>query len=336
VKIENDAGATPANNEDTEMGDGSMVATDDDDDGDDGDDGEDEEGSVDNQGSPSKPPRPISPVPLPATGIKTVPGFGDTPMTGLEFSRPHPMIQTERVKSEGQSGSPLRNVAMATSALTSPLESPTVVPLFSDTLATPEQDPAPIAVEKEILDEEMLLETAELAPTEIPQPPPEPTVTEVAASAELLREEEEEEQMLLDIVENASNAQIGGSEVSNAVPEIYTEQVPIPETEAPGEPIASEIVEASKETESGDLTSLETTIPEAEPKPVPEVQNTDEDDDDFPDLLGGLEKSLEKPEQPPAAPKPTEVEEKLEPSEPVNTEAPEGEATGEVEKKEEA
>jgi len=34
------------------MGDGSMVATDDDDDGDDGDDGEDEEGSVDNQSSP--------------------------------------------------------------------------------------------------------------------------------------------------------------------------------------------------------------------------------------------------------------------------------------------
>jgi len=318
------------------MGDGSMVATDDDDDGDDGDDGEDEEGSVDNQSSPSKPPRPISPVPLPATGIKTVPGFGDTPMTGLEFSRPHPMIQTERVKSEGQSGSPLRNVAMATSALTSPLESPTVVPLFSDTLAAPQQDPAPAAVEKEILDEEMLLETAQSAPTEIPQPPPEPTVTEVAASAKLLREEEEEEQMLLDIVENASNAQIGGSEVSNAVPEIYTEQVPIPPTEAPGEPITSEIVEAPKETESEDPTSLENTKPEAEPKPVPEVQNTDEDDDDFPDLLGGLEKSLEKPEQPPAAPKPTEVEEKLEPAEPVNTEAAEGEAVGEVEKKEEA
>jgi hypothetical protein len=318
------------------MGEGSMVASDDDEDGDDGDEGEDEEGSVDNQNSPSKPPRPTSPVPLAATGIKTVPslGFSDTPMSNLEFPRPHPIIQTERMKSEGQSGSPLKNVALATSALTSPLESPTVAPPFSDIgVSVPQQDSVVTAVEKEYLDEEMLLETAESAPTELPQPPPEPTATEVAASVEVLREEEEEEEMLLDIVENASNAQIGESEVPIAAPEIHAEQVPIPPIEAPVEPIHSEVVEAPKETEPEPVDPV--LLENAEPVTIPEVQNT-EDEDDFPDLLGGLEKSLEKPEQAPTSLKATEFEEKAETAEPPAIEVSESASATEAEKKEEA
>jgi len=335
VKVENETGSTPANNEDTEMGDGSMAASDDDEDGDDGDDGEDEEGSVDNQNSPSKPPRPTSPVPLAtATGIKTVPnlGLGDTPMSGLEFPRPHPMIQTERVKSEGQSGSPLKNVALATSALTSPLESPTVAAPFSDAVAPLlEQDHIATAEEKENLDEEMLLETAESAPTEIPEPPPEPTAAEVVASEELLREEEEEEEMLLDIVENANNAQIGGSDAPVAAPEIQAEQPSIPPAEIPTEPIPSEALEIPEEVEEENSVLLENAVLD----PVQEEQKVvEEEDDDFPDLLGGLEKSLEKPEQAPVAPKPTEVEEKVETAEPTSIEPSDGMSAADTEKKE--
>ncbi|KAE9370596.1 hypothetical protein N431DRAFT_468632 [Stipitochalara longipes BDJ] len=334
VKSENETGTTPANNEDTEMGDGSMAASDDDEDGEDGDDGEDDEGSVDNQNSPSKPPRPTSPVPLATTGIKTVPslGFGDTPMSGLEFPRPHPMIHTERVKSEGQSGSPLKNVALTTSALTSPLESPTVAAPFSEINApAPEQDHVATAGEKEALDEEMLLETAESAPTEIPPPPPNPTAAEIVASEELLREEEEEEEMLLDIVENANNAQIGGSDAPIAAPGIPAEQAPIPLAEATTEPIPSEDLAAPVEIEQEDPALVEN----PEPDPVQEEQKVEEeDDDDLLDLLGGLEKSLEKPEQAPVAPKPVEVKEQEETTQPTNTETSESVGAVETEKQE--
>jgi hypothetical protein len=315
------------------MGDGSMAASDDDEDGEDGDDGEDDEGSVDNQSSPSKPPLPTSPVPLAATGIKTVPslGFGETPMSGLEFPRPHPMIQTERVKSEGQAGSPLKNVALTTSALTSPLESPTVAPPFSDISApAPQQDPVATAVEKENLDEEMLLETTESAPTEIPQPPPEATADEATASAELLREEEEEEEeeeMLLDMDKNASSAQIGGSEAPFAAPEIPTEHIPIPQIEIPTEPMQTETGEAPKETEPEDPVLLENT----EPEPAPEVENA-EAEDNYLDLLEGLEKSLDKP--PPTASKLTEIDENVETAEPTNTETSESVSAAEAEKME--
>jgi len=346
VKIENGAEATPTNNEDTEMGDGSMAASDDDD-GDDGegDDGEDDEGSVDNQHSPSKPPHPASPIVTAATGIKTVPslGFGDTPMTGLEFPRPHPMIQIERTKLEGQSGSPLKNVALTTSALTSPLESPTVAAPFSDfsTASPPKLDPVPEAVKTDSLDEEMLLETAESAPTTLPDPPPEPTAAEAQASAEVLREEEEEEEILLDIVNNANNAQIGGPDVPIPASDVLAEQVPVPQTEAPVEAIPAETVEAPKEEEAAEPVLLENAAPEQ----VPQIQSTEEDDDDFPDLLGGLEKSLEKPEQSapvpepaPAEPEVKEVEEKVGAIEPVKPPtAPESVPdVVEAEKKEEA
>jgi len=345
VKIENGAEATPTNNEDTEMGDGSMAASDDDD-GDDGegDDGEDDEGSVDNQNSPSKPLRPASPIVTAATGIKTVPslGFGDTPMTGLEFPRPHPTIQIERTKLEGQSGSPLKNVALTTSALTSPLESPTVAAPFSDfgTATAPQLDPVPEAVKTDSPDEEMLLKTAASAPSTLPAPPPEPTATEANASAEVLREEGGEE-MLLDIVDNANNSQIGGPEVPIAAPEITPEQVPIPQTEAPVEATLDETVEATREEEAEDPVLLEN----AETEAVPQVQNAEEDDDGFPDLLGGLEKSLEKPEQSAPAPEPApaepevkEVEEKAETVEPVEqpVEAQSVPDAAEAEKKEEA
>jgi hypothetical protein len=312
------------------MGDGSMAASDDDEDGDDGDDGEDDEGSVDNQSSPSKPPLPTSPVPLAATGIKTVPslGFGETPMSGLEFPRHHPMIQTERVKSEGQSGSPLKNVALTTSALTSPLESPTVAPPFSDISApAPQQDPVTTAAEKGNLDEEMLLETTESAPTEIPQPPPEATADEATASAELLREEEEEEEMLLDMEKYASNAQIEGSEAPITAPEIPTEQIPMPRTESSAEPIQTETGEAPKEIEPEDPVLLEN----AEPEPAPEVENA-EAEDNYLDLLEGLEKSLDKP--PPTASKVTEIDENVETAEPTNTETSESVSAAEAEKME--
>ncbi|KUJ14349.1 uncharacterized protein LY89DRAFT_136365 [Mollisia scopiformis] len=357
MKIEADANGTPTNNEDTEMGEGSMAASDDDDgddgdDGEDGDDGDDDEGS-DAQNSPSKRPRTTSPPPGSLPPISSIPDLAqpDTIMGGTELAGPA-KIFTDREKSEGKSGSPLKTVALTASALTSPHESPTFAGPAGTFPEPAHQSPVTASTEVSDLNEVMQQEVVESAPTILPPPPPEPTEAEVEAAVEMRQEEEEEEEMLLDIQDNANNAQIGGPEpvapepiVSEPVisePErevivekllvevvpvevIPTEIIPpaVAPTEAvPIETIPAEVVETVEipsvvqtvieppvlqpveVTEIGEVVEerkAEEPAPELAPvsAPVPEsipAPEADDDDDNYPDLLGGLERSLEKKE----------------------------------------
>jgi hypothetical protein len=141
----------------------------------------------------------------------------------------------------------------------------------------------------------MQQQAAELAPPILPPPPPEPTLAEEIASTEVRQEEEEEEEMLLDIVQNANNANIGGDGVLPLVePEVLVEPVQHFEIPAPEpEPITPEAVEAPIEQEETSAPlELGPVVEEAQAE-VP--QAVEDDDDDFPDLLGGLEKQLNEP-----------------------------------------
>lgn len=289
MKIEADANATQTEtqtqNEDTEMGDGSMANSDDDegDEGEEGEDGDDDEGS-DAQNSPSKPPRSSSPSIGSMPAIKSVPNLvpPDTIMGGTELAGPS-RILTEHEKMEKKFGSPLKTVALTASTLTSPLESPRVASANGSFSAPGHQSPiaATADLDPSNLDEAMKQETAESTPTTLP-PPPEPTIDEAQAAVETVQEEEEEvvEEMLLDIVDNAENAQIGGPEMNTPAPqpEVIVAAAPSEAVEVPKE--EETVVELPKE-EKG----LEEPAPEAE---------AEADDDDYPDLLGGLERSLEK------------------------------------------
>jgi len=185
-------------------------------------------------------------------------------------------------------------VALTTSTLTSPLESPstTAAPPFSDPATVSELNPIVEAPGPASLDETMQQQAVDTAPPTLPPPPPEPTVAEEIAATEVVQEEEEEEEMLLDIVDNANNAHIGGDEpLAPVVPEVPIEPVQELEELAP-EAIAPEIEEIPVEQKE-DPTPVEPTVVEVvqaeAPKPV------EDDDDDFPDLLGGLEKQLNEP-----------------------------------------
>ncbi len=279
--MEIDASSTPTNNEDTEMGEGSMANSDDDegDEGEEGDDGDDDEGS-DAQNSPSKRPRTTSPLVPEIPALKSSPNFGpsDVTMGGTELPRPSKIV-TERERSEGKSGSPLKTVALTASTLTSPLMSPSIASVEGSFSVPGHQSPLAASAEAASLNETMQREALDSAPTTLPPPPPEPTETEVDTAVETRNEEEEEEEMLLDIVDNANNAQIGGRETP----------LPAPKPEIPAEAITSEAVELPREEENMAEPSVEEKKPE---EPVPEA----DDDDYYPDLLGDLEKSLEKQE----------------------------------------
>lgn len=282
VKIEADANATQTDtetqtqNEDTEMGDGSMANSDEDegDEGEDGEDGDEDEGS-DAQNSPSKPSR-SSPSIGSIPAIKSIPNLGlsDTIIGGTELAHPS-RIFTEREKAEGRFGSPLKTVALTASTLTSPLESPTVASASDSFSAPGHQSPLAATVEHSSLDEAMKQETTKSAPTTLPPPPPAPTEVEVQTAVET-RQEEEEEEMLLDIVDNANNAQIGGPEAT----------LPAPEPETSVAAVPAEAVKVPREEEA----AAEPPKEEKPGEPAPEA----DDDDDYPDLLGGLERSLEK------------------------------------------
>jgi hypothetical protein len=281
------------------MADGSAHDSDDEE-GEDGEEGEDDdEGSVDNQSSPSKPLRPISTPPPVATDIPSA-ANPDTDMAGTEAAAHPPLLHIDRERLEIKSGSPLKNVALTTSALTSPLESPsnTAAPPFSE--PAPKQDLNPIleTAESASLDETMQRAAAATPPTTLPPPPPEPTLVEEIAAKEVLAEEEEEEEMLLDIVENANNANIGEDEILAPItPEIY---VPIQEVEAQQPemtiPEALEVPAKQAEVENDNQKEELISAPPVAEETEPEVpQPAEDEDDDFPDLLGGLEKQLNEP-----------------------------------------
>lgn len=336
VKIEADASATPTHNEDTEMGDGSMAASDDDDgdEGEDGDDGEDDEGS-DAQASPSKRPRTSSPPPGSLPTMTSIPDLAqpDTVMGGTEIPRPA-RILTEREKSEGKSGSPLKTVALTASTLPSPHVSPTFAPDSASFSAPTHQSLAVPNAELASLNEVMQLETTESAPPTLPPPPPEPTQVEIEAAVEMRQEEEEEEEMLLDIQDNANNAQIGGEEPVIPAPEpevvpepvltevllpapVKAEDVPVVDESVPEPPVETvepiEAVVLTETAESAEPVEVAAASPAKLTEDVPVIEATEaagiaeekkfeepapevDDDDDYPDLLGGLERSLEKKE----------------------------------------
>ena len=301
--------AAPTPNEDTEMAEGSIAATDDEggEDGEEGDEDDDDEGSINAAPeSPSKPPPPLSPV------ASELPKFGsiDTDMSGIDIPGPSlPRLET----SEGTSGSPLKNVALTTSSLTSPISSPEATKdPFTEPVAP--QEPVeeagniniPEAADPTTLDEDMQQQAPETAPPTLPLPPPNPTLAEVISSTEVRREEEEEEEMLLDTLENARNATIGASQDAiPSAPEIPTEPAPLlpQEPEAPiSEPEPAQEAELVPQAEEEKLPTPPIQAPASEElAPQPQPVEDDEDDDEFNDLLGGLEKRLNESQAAPAS-----------------------------------
>ena len=352
MKIENDeneSSVLPTTNEDTEMADGSMAASDDDggEDGEDGDEGDDDEGSVSAQDSPSKPPRPFSP------GIGDLPhmqeppssGSPDTDMSEMEDLPGPPLPKLQTIEGE-KSGSPLKNVAMISSNLTSPVKSqapildsaPPQESTPDTTYHTSEAYPAP-------LDEVMQQQAAETAPTTLPPPPPEPTIAEAISSTEVLQEEEEEEEMLLDIVENTSNANIGAPQdlevpVSSAAepsteaivqtqePEVPIQALDIKHDES--EPPAIGELPDTQRSEIMEPSAKEKDVALAEEPAVEVREQPVEADEPFTDLLGGLERQVEEPDAEPAPAVDVEVEPVAEMTEPVGEEKPE-EENGKIE-----
>ena len=319
------------------MGDGSAANSDDDDgeDGEDGDEGDDDEGSVDPQDSPSKPSQ-QSPLAGSAPILPPVPSLdqADLPMGGTEFPHVPPRLLTDRL--ETKAGSPLKNVVMTTSTLTSPLEPPANL---SPTKALPDvhplaSDSTPLSAKLETLDEEMQQEVPIMAPEDVPPPPPEPTNVEVAAAVDERVEEEEEEEMLLDILDRAKNAEIGAPLDAPAAPASPVHQSPPVEAEtsqpdttpqveaeiqpaqvspqpvAMPEPIPEKLASPAKEEAPIERDAVQDLPKAPSPEAVPvavsmaeqespaqePIAAVEDDDDDYPDLLGGLENSLKTPE----------------------------------------
>ncbi|KAH8655066.1 hypothetical protein BGZ60DRAFT_152780 [Tricladium varicosporioides] len=259
-------------NEDTEMGEGSNAASDDDD-GSDGGSGDEDEGSIDTQNSPSKPPRHSqSPTPTSLPSMRDIPDSLAPPAIPAIFP-PH----LEREKSEGKLGSPLKNVALSTSALSTPLTSPTETAppmLSSSALPMPSLQEKVKVLETESIDEILQDQTSAIAPPTLPLP--EPTQAEESASQQL-RKEEEAEEMLLDIVE-------GVNAPSTIVSPPATVSTPTGMNEKSVSALEPEVAPKTPQAEVAKDVEIE-------------KKAEDDDDDNFPDLLGGLEKSLATPER---------------------------------------
>ncbi|TGO32738.1 hypothetical protein BHYA_0292g00070 [Botrytis hyacinthi] len=209
IKIEGERGVTPAKNLDTEMIDDSNPASDDDD-GDEGDQGDDDDDSVDIQNSPSRPHRDSSQDHNIST-TQEIPKSSsvDVMMGGTDIPGPT-KLELERVKDEGKFGSPLKQIALTTSTVNTPTVSPTETTAREPISFSTENTHIPLApVEK--INQEMLSIAEVSAPTELPPVPPHPTKEHEEVSVELRAEEEEEEEMLLDILENTGNPQVGAA-----------------------------------------------------------------------------------------------------------------------------
>ncbi|TAQ86160.1 hypothetical protein B7494_g5513 [Chlorociboria aeruginascens] len=270
IKIESDTTTGEPKNTDTKLVDGSMVASDNDEDS----EGEDDEESME---APSSPLKDQQPSPLPKTAPVLPEIFHldppDVQMSGTEPDILPTIGALSSIKDEGKSGSPLKNIAMTNSTLASPLEAPPDAPFPAlATVEENEQGP-PLTIENA---EAEIQQTA--VDTPLPPPPPEPTVEHQIAAVLERQEEEREEVVLLDIIENTNNSKIGTIEPGiDQVPEPpLIKKIPIQESE----PV------------------LEQSVAKIAPKPG----SVEEEEDDFPDLLGGLERSLNKAEQSVSAP----------------------------------
>jgi hypothetical protein len=286
IKTENENGAATIKSEDVEKADGQMVVSDDDEgeEGEEGEEGDDDEETPDNHGSPSR--QPSSPVSGSATVTDEIPSVNhlDTEMTGVASSNP-PMLNIDRERMGTKAGSPLKNVALTTSTLASPLESP--IGASPAQLQEPGQKTEPAAIH-----EAMQREVVETAPTVLQSTPPEPAMTEVDATVET---REEEDEMLLDTVDNANSSDNNGNKIApTAAPKI---DAPIEKLEVAGT-TPSEPVEGQKgqETEPRPVEpqTVEKENVESAP-PADNAQAVEDDAGDFPDLLGGLEKKLNEP-----------------------------------------
>ncbi|PQE06115.1 lyr family protein [Rutstroemia sp. NJR-2017a BBW] len=228
VKIEPNNNTTPVKNGDTDMMDESNPASDDDE-GDDGDQGDDDDDSFDALNSPSRPSRdPSQPHQITLPNMHNIPPLDSrhTAMEGIEYAPPSkPEIERIRESEARSAGSPLKQIALTTSTLNSPLVSPiaTAAPGLNPVIDAPAAAPVSETV-AEIIKEEVSINHAmqdiveSSAPVDLPPPPPAPTEVHEQIAVETRMEEEEEEEMLLDILENAENARIGG--VVSEVPEI--------------------------------------------------------------------------------------------------------------------
>ncbi|EPE32070.1 hypothetical protein GLAREA_12152 [Glarea lozoyensis ATCC 20868] len=304
-------------NEDTEMGEGSNASSDGEEDGEEGDD---DDGSITDQTSPSKAPKTISPTPTP---LPTMDAMQDIISNSSLAPPVNPLIaKLENEKTfDTKSGSPLKNVALATSALASPIVSPVVsappqfpenstpiLPPPTTTLAESEAIVESLQAERADIDHAMQMEVVQSAPTALPSPPPAPAQAELLASEVVRKEEEEEEEMLLDIVEN--NNTFAEKEAQEEPPTHVTETVKpvspnlatsVETVEEPELSVADTKEEVEVAPSRPDPTPVEEIkresppVLENDPPMAPEPDTTVEagdDDDDFPDLLGGLEKSL--------------------------------------------
>ncbi|TVY93428.1 hypothetical protein LAWI1_G001924, partial [Lachnellula willkommii] len=250
----------PQPNEDVEMGDGSNAASDDEDD--EGEEGDDDEGSESAQGSPAKRQRTSSPARSSLATMNEIPDLNSSPIPPVS-----PLVaKLDKEKPEIKAGSPLKNVALATSTLASPIPSPTVnvPPPFLD----PVSDPAPkdgveIPVDPTTLDRGMQEAVTETALQELPPPPPEATIVEEVAAAETRQNEEEEDEMLLGYSDDANNAPMGGN-----VPGTTAQPEPVATTdpEAPvGVPVAAANPEVPIPAISAEL------VAQKQPEPEPMV-----------------------------------------------------------------
>ncbi|KAL3426098.1 apopolysialoglyco-like protein [Phlyctema vagabunda] len=150
IKKENEDPSGSGLNEDTEMGDGSNQASDDEE-GEEGDEGDEEDdGSPDDQGSPVK--STASPAPEMTPSLQATPVLQqDIEMSGTDTASPQP-VEIERLKLDFvKAGSPLKNIALTTSSVNSPLPSPSIV-----------TDP-PLVASKDIPVIDALLEIQELS-----------------------------------------------------------------------------------------------------------------------------------------------------------------------------
>ncbi|ESZ90962.1 hypothetical protein SBOR_8655 [Sclerotinia borealis F-4128] len=209
IKIEGEGSTPPVKNFDTEMVDDSNPASDDDD-GDEGDQGDEDDDPADVSNSPSRPHRDSS-QDHPMSTMLEIPKLSsaDVMMGGTDNYGPT-KSELERVKDEGRFGSPLKQIALTTSTVNTPMVSPT-----ETTIREPKLFPAGNndngSSYIESIHQEMLSVVDEFAPSELPPVPPHPTEEHEEVSIELRAEEEREEEMLLDILENEENAQIGAA-----------------------------------------------------------------------------------------------------------------------------
>jgi hypothetical protein len=275
------------------MGDSSLVPSDEDE-GEDGEEGEeaegddDDEGSPENENSPSKLPQEFTPAP---DVIPTIGGIPDLSTPDIKIGDSElddsPLADMPKRREEGKSGSPLKNVAMTTSSLTSPLASP-ITPSASVAEPAPAEYLEPVAEAaeqaaiEEVTQEIPVVTAPEMLPVSEPAGAPEDAVTEAQQS-----QEEEEEEMLLDLVENIDGDPTE-AETQNSEPEQPADPVPIPETENIIS-VPTLVDTITQDANAEPAIAVEEMLVELVQA---EAEVAIEEEEEFLDLLGGLERSL--------------------------------------------